>query len=147
MPGLLERLTEALRLAITDAHTECTTRHETGLANLEASPSWQKLTPEQRYELLTKHAVREVPTIAVGTTDEVLHTLQKTRLSELKAIRDALPARFNNVLAAAAKLLEPKAQEVSLPGTTIKNKEDLRAWLALVEEEILKKLKHGPVIV
>ena len=72
VPGLLETLTEALRLAITDAHTECTTRHETGLANLEASPSWQKLTPEQRYELLTKHAVREVPAIAVGTTDEVL---------------------------------------------------------------------------
>ncbi len=83
----------------------------------------------------------------MGTTDEVLHTLHKTRLSEWKAIRDAMPARFNNVLAAAAKLLEPKAQEVSLPGTTIKNKEDLRAWLALVEEEILEKLEHGPVIV
>ena len=48
VPGLLERLTEALRKAITEAHSECTTRHEAGLANLEASASWQKLTPEQR---------------------------------------------------------------------------------------------------
>ena len=94
--------------------------------DLEASPAWQKLTPEQRYEFLTKHAVREVPAIAVGTTEEVLDTLQKTRLSELKAIRDALPARFSNVLAAAAKLLEPKAQEVRLPGGTIKNEDDLQ---------------------
>ncbi len=103
VPGFLERLTEALRLAITDTHAGCTTRHETGLANLEASPSWQKLTPEQRYELLTKHAVREVPAIAVGTTDEVLHTLQKTRLSELKAIRDALPARTPRACVTAAR--------------------------------------------
>ena len=83
----------------------------------------------------------------MGTTEEVLHTLQKTKLSELKAIRDALPTRFSNVLAAAAKLLEPKAQEVSLPGGTIKNEDDLQAWLALVEEEIREKLKDGPVIV
>jgi len=147
VPGLLEKLTEGLRQAITDTHAECAARHESGLTNLEASLSWQKLTPEQRHELLTKHAVREVPSIAVGTTDEVLYTLQKTKLSELKAIRDALPARFSNVLAAAAKLLEPKAQEVSLPGRTIKNEDDLRSWLSQVEEEIRKKLKHGPVIV
>jgi hypothetical protein len=38
-----------------------------------------------------------------------------TKISELKAIRDALPTRFSNTLAAAVKLLEPKAQAVSLP--------------------------------
>ena len=147
VPALLERLTDALRKLITEIHGECTTRHEAGLALLEASSAWQKLTPEQHHELLTMHGVREVPVIAVGTIDDVLHTLQKTKISEWKAIRDAMPARFSAVLAAAEKLLEPKAREVSLPGRTIKNEDDLRSWLAQVEQSIRKELQHGPVIV
>jgi hypothetical protein len=77
VPGLLERLTEALRNAITEVHGECTKRHEAGLALLEGSSAWQKLTPEQRYELLTRHGVHEVPAVEVGSTDEVY-----TRFSE-----------------------------------------------------------------
>jgi hypothetical protein len=88
-----------------------------------------------------------MPTIAVGTTDEVLATLQKTKVSELQAICDALPTRFTNALAAAAKLLEPKAHHVSLPGSTIKNEDDLQTWLSLAEEKIREELKDGPVII
>ena len=40
----------------------------------------------------------------------------RPKLSELRAIGDALPTRFSNALAAAAKLLEPKAQHVKLAG-------------------------------
>ena len=57
-----------------------------------------------------------------------------------------MPTRFNNALAAAAKLLEPKAQEVKLPGGTIKDEDDLKSWLASAEEAIRAKLDDGPVI-
>jgi hypothetical protein len=87
------------------------------------------------------------PTIAVGTTEEVLDTLRHTKLSELSAIRDAFPTRFNNAAAAAAKLLEPKAQHVSLPSGTIKNEDDLRLRLTAAGYKIRDKLKDGPVIV
>ena len=83
----------------------------------------------------------------MGTTEEVLDTLRHTKLSELRAFRDALPTRFNNAAATAAKLLEPKAQHVSLPGGTIRNDDDLKTWLAEAEERIRERLKHGPVIV
>jgi hypothetical protein len=85
--------------------------------------------------------------IAVGTTEEVLASLQKTKVSELQAMCDALPTRFSNAVAAAAKVLEPNAQQVKLPGGTIKNEDDLRNWLTAVEAEIRAKLKGGPVIV
>jgi hypothetical protein len=147
VPGLVNKLTEALRKALNEAHTACTAAHEKGLESLEANVTWQKLKPEQRYEILSKNGVRQMPTIAVGTTDEVLATVQKTKVSELQAIRDALPTRFSNAAAAAAKLLEPQAQHVSLPGGTIKNEDDLQTWLSLAEEHIRGKLKEGPVIV
>jgi hypothetical protein len=87
-----------------------------------------------------------MPKIAVGTTEEILDTLSHTKLSELRAISDALPTRFQNAAAAAAKLLEPKAQHVHLPGGTIKNNDDLESWLAEAKVCIQKKLKDGPVI-
>ncbi len=36
VPGMVSRLTEALRKALTEAHNACTTAHESGLADLEA---------------------------------------------------------------------------------------------------------------
>lgn len=147
VPGLIEKLAAALREALNEAHAACVTSHENGLTALDASPTWQKLTPEQRYEILTAYSVRQVPVIAVGTTDEILNTLQQTKLSELRALSDALPTRFGKALNAAAKLLEPKAQPVTLPSATIKDDDDLKAWLSSAEERIREKMKTGPVIV
>ncbi len=147
VPTLVEKLAAALREAINQAHDACVASHENGLSNLDASPTWQKLTPDQRYELLSTYNVRQVPTIAVGTTNEILNTLRQTKLSELRALSDALPTRFGKALNAAAKLLEPKAQPVTLPSGTIKDEGDLKAWLTAAEEQIRERLKDGPVIV
>jgi hypothetical protein len=147
VPHIVEKLTAGLRSALNQAHAACSSAHEDGLASLEASATWQKLSPEQRYELLSASAARVVPPIAVGTTDEILTTLRQTRLSELSAIADALPTRFGNALAAAAKLLEPQAQHVKLPGGTIRDEDDLKAWLTTAAEQIRAKLSNGPVII
>ncbi len=146
VPGLVEKLAAALREAINQAHTACTTSHENGLTSLDESATWQKLTPEQRYDILSENGVREVPKVTVGTTEEILATLRQTKLSELKALSDALPTRFGKALNAAAKLLEPKARPVTLPGGTIKNEDELKVWLASAEERIREKLADGPVI-
>jgi hypothetical protein len=147
VPGMIEKLTTALRTALNETHAACVCGHESGMATLEASPTWQQLKPEQRYDLLSKSGARVVPPINVGTTEEVLDTLRQTKLSELRAVCDALPTRFSSALAAAAKLLEPKAQAVSLPTGTIKDEGELKAWLAEAEQRIRTKLKDGPVIV
>jgi len=51
--------------------------------------------------------------------------------------------RFGKALNAAAKLLEPKARPVTLPGGTIKNEDALKVWLASAEERIRAKLEDG----
>ena len=86
-------------------------------------------------------------TVAVGTTDEVLATLNGTKLKEWKNLCDALPTRFSQALTAAARALEPKARPIKLPGGTIKSEHDLQTWLSLAGEQIREKLKEGPVIV
>ena len=147
VPGMVEKLTGALRDALNAKHGECTTAHLSRMEVIEATPTWKLLQPEQRYDILSKYGIRVMPAIAVGTAEEILDTLRHTKLSGFGDICDALPTRFNNAAAAAAKLLEPKAQEVSLPGGTIKNDDDLKAWLKEAEQRIREKMKDGPVIV
>ncbi|MBS0265404.1 MAG: hypothetical protein JSS02_25945 [Planctomycetes bacterium] len=146
VPGMVEKLTSALRAALNEAHAKFSADYDTRLTALTESPTWKQITQPQRHEILGANGIRLMPKIAVGTTEEVLDTLRHTKLSELRAISDALPTRFHNAATTAAKLLEPKAQHISLPGGTIKNDDDLKAWLTDAEDCIRKKLKNGPVI-
>ena len=146
VPGMVEKLTSALRAALNETHGKFSADYDARLTMLTESPTWKQITQPQRHEILGANGIRVMPTIAVGTTEEVLDTLRHTKLSELRALGDALPTRFSNATGAAAKLLEPKAQHVHLPGGTIKTDDDLRAWLTEAEDCIRKKLKEGPVI-
>jgi hypothetical protein len=147
VPGMMDKLTAALRAALNETHARLAAEHESRLLSLEASAAWQKLSSEQRYEILSANRIRVLPTVAVGTVEEILDTLRHTKLSELRATADALPTRFQTAAAIATKLLEPKAQHVSLPTGTIRNEHDLKSWLAQAEDSIREKLKDGPVIV
>ena len=146
VPGIVDKLTSALRTALNEAHDKFATDYEARMNTLTESPDWKQIEQPKRHEILGASGIREMPKIAVGTTEEILDTLSHTKLSELRAISDALPTRFQNAAAAAAKLLEPKAQHVHLPGGTIKNNDDLESWLAEAKVCIQKKLKDGPVI-
>jgi hypothetical protein len=146
VPGLIDKLTGALRSALNEVHARCTALHKEGQGTLAASPAWKKLTAAQQQAIASQYQLDGVPRITVGTTEEVLATLDGTRLKEWKNLADALPTRFSQALAVAAKLLEPKAQHVKLPGGTIRNEDDLQSWLSTAEEHIRDKLKDGPVI-
>lgn len=146
VPAIVEKLTNVLRTALNEAHTKFTRDYEARLEALTESPTWKQIEQPQRYEILSNNGIREMPKIAVGTTEEVLDTLRHTKLSELCAMSDALPTRFQNAAAQAAKLLEPKSQYISLPGGTIQNETDLQEWLDDVKGRVLAKLKDGPVI-
>jgi hypothetical protein len=147
VPGLVEQLTTALRTALNQAHARCRAINEEGKQSLTGSDLWKRLTPQQQQQLASENHLGGLPGIAVGTTEEVLASLNGTRLKEWKNLADALPTRFSQAQAAAAKLLEPEAQTVKLVGATIKNEADLTAWLEAVAQQIREKLKAGPVII
>ena len=67
-----------MRKALNEAHNACTTAHESGLADLEATAAWQALTPDQRFDILSSQGIRQMPEIAVGTTEEVLRQPRRT---------------------------------------------------------------------
>ena len=133
VPGMVEALTHSLRSALNAAYARCQVLQKEGSSSLSASDTWNRLTAEDRDDLSRQYQLDHLPGIKVGSTDEVLATLGATKLQEWGTLCDAIPTRFSQALAAAAKRLEPKAQQVKLPSVTIKNEDDLKTWLATVE--------------
>ena len=146
VPGMIETLTQALRDALNESRARCEVIRNEGVSTLDASETWKRLKPDDRESLAKQYQLDPLPAIQVGGTGEVLDTLKVMKLPEWDTLRDAIPTRFGQALAAAAKLLEPQAQHVKLAGGTIKDEADLKSWLKAAEEQIRIKLKEGPVI-
>jgi hypothetical protein len=114
---------------------------------LNSSDVWTKLTAEQQSSVLSVNGITDVAAVKVGTDDELLRTLDSTPMSSWADKAAAIPGRFSAALAQAGKLLEPKLQQVRLTSGTLKTPEDVKQWLSKKEDELLEKLKAGPVIV
>jgi hypothetical protein len=147
VPPLCEALTQALRAALVKARADFQEAHQQQMLVLGAAEAWQKLDGSQRTDLLRQFDLTSVPEIQTGTEAELVACLDRLPLDQWATRRDALPQRFQNVLVEAARLLQPKAFALALPRATIQSVEDLDAWVGQVRQEVLKRLKDGPVIV
>ena len=146
---LVSNLTQVLRDELNRLNSEYQSRHKNGMIRLDADVNWQKLEPEQRNNLLHEQhlTLADAPKLQVANTDEVLATLDHLSLSAFADRVAAIGFRFDEVLVAAAELMEPHAQFVKLPGRTIKTNEDIDAWLADAKQAIIQGLQKGPVII
>jgi len=113
---------------------------------LTASQVWNRLSDEQRTTLATTCQLTPPAKDAIGTDDEILAALRTSNLGDRGNLIDAVPQRFSRALDEASRLLEPKAQRVTLAGTTIHNAVELDQWLSDTRKLVEQKLKDGPVI-
>ena len=127
---LLKHAAGVLRTAVTLLHGEFETTHAKLSSDLGKSTAWPKLDADKKKELLSGEGLSVIPTISVGTDDDLIRTLDSTPLSSWKDKTDALAVRFSSVSAKAAKLLEPKLQRVHLTSGTLKSDEEVKKWLA-----------------
>ena len=147
VPDIRRATVDALRAAVTAAHRAFKSAYSAHMAVLDASDHWQKLSGEQRQQILISQGIDSVPSLAVGNESELLRALEQTSLPTWKIKTDALPQQFVNATLAAAKLLEPKTQHVHLTSSTLKSADDVKGWLAQTGAELLKKLKDGPIVI
>lgn len=142
----IQKATDTLRSALTERRQRYAEAREWEVRRLESAGVWQKLTPAQREQLLSATPVPDADNTPVGTEEELTAALSATPLHQWNDRTDALAGRVERLLAEAARLLEPKAQRVSLPSATIRNEAELDAWLAQARSAIETQLKEGPVI-
>jgi hypothetical protein len=119
------------------------------MERLAQDDNWQKLEPEQRNLLLSeqKLTLSDKPEFNVASTESVLTTLDKLPLATLVERVVALPARFDNVAADAAELMEPQAQFIQVPRRTLKSEDEIDAWLEDVKLQLTTALELGPIVI
>jgi hypothetical protein len=143
---ICDRLTDALRRAVTEVAQQYRETYADELTALDASTAWQHLSPEDREHILAQQALEAPGDVAVGTEDEILGSLAKTSLNDWRLQRDALSGRFGRVLETAAKLLSPKARKIHLPSATLSSEPDVDSWLTSVRTRLIEEIAAGPVI-
>ena len=146
---LLSNTTALLREELNNLNKAYSESWQTCMDIIEQNDSWQQLEQEQKQEILNKNILLSdaKPEVHVESSSAILETLERTNLNSFKDRLAALPARMNTALQSAAAILEPKAQVMRVPNRTIRNEAELEKWLDETKEQIMIKLKDGPVII
>ncbi|AII57423.1 P-loop containing nucleoside triphosphate hydrolase [Dehalococcoides mccartyi CG1] len=147
IPDIRKALVDALRKAITVAHREYENTFKEQMVALTTNGNWMMLASDQRNRILAEEGIDKSLTLTVASETDLINTLEKTPLPAWKTLTDALPQQFARAATAAAKLLEPKTQRIHLTSATLKTEQEVKAWLASTEKDLLAKLKTGPVVI
>lgn len=142
-------LTQVLRNELNDVKDHWDELWARGEARLASDENWGKLEPEQRYDLRKPHGLVEekVPRIAVESPEAVLRTLDAHPLAGLKDRLAAMTGRFDQLILAAARLLEPKVRKAQIPAATLRTEKDVEAWLVKTAVELKAQIRNGPVMI
>lgn len=146
---LITNLTQLLRDELNRLDGEYASRHAEGLKRLADDSNWQKLDPEQRYQIMSAQFLHEAarPKVDLRSTSDVLATLDNCSLPMFADRVAAMPARFDNVAKEVAELCEPQAQFIQVPHRMLKNDEDIDAWLDEVRQQLKTALQNGPIVI
>ncbi len=142
-----QKLGDALRNAVTDAHTQLELARSDGLRALEATTEWAEISADQRNGILQRNQLTPVTAPEVGSDEQVVETLRHVPLEDWEDKLAAIPGRLDAARKEAARILEPDSIEVKLPKKTIKSPEDLEEFLSEVRRLIEERLGEGPIIV
>jgi hypothetical protein len=144
---LLKGTAELLRSALREAHGRFKSVYEEERSRLEASDSWKKIKDAQRRRILEDEGIAEVPALSIGGDDDLVRSLDRTPLTSWAEKTDALSQRFANAAMKAAKLLAPKVQKHKPTSGILKTPAEVKAWVASLEKDLLKKLDDGPIVI
>jgi len=147
VPPVHDKAVKLLRGALKKAHAATKEVYDREMASLDDSPNWKKTKESDQERLLKEAGIVEVGDLSIGDDGSLIAALSERSLAVWSATADALPERFRQAVLAAAKLLEPKTQSVRLKSGTLKTAEDVKAWLAETEADLIAKLKRGPIVI
>ena len=147
IPAIHKEAVTTLRSTVKKAHDDFKTVYDREMATLTSNDNWAKITSDQQQDILNTEGIASIPPLSIGDDSSLLRTLAETPLTNWKTKNDALLTQFSNAAFAAAKLLEPKTQTVRLTSGTLKTEGDIRSWVNDVENDLMAKIKDGPIVI
>jgi len=147
VPAIHKKVVTVLRDALNTVYGEYKGLYESEMAKLTANENWKRIAEADRNRILAVEGINNLPAIEVSDDTALMRSLEECSLTSWRTRINALPQQFLNAAMAAAKLLEPKTQYVHLSSSTLHTPDEVKAWLAKTEKQLLDKLADGPVII
>ena len=144
---LRSTLADALRKAVLDAHAALEAAYAKGIASLESSSLWPRLTDADRSGILASVDLLPVAPLELSTDVALLSALDARSISARNAETDAVPGRVQKALEKAARILEPKVRSISIERSTLVTADDVDAWVERQKKTLVEAIKDGPVLV
>lgn len=142
-------LTDALRSALTTEVGDYADSRKTALDELTRSPVWETLTTERRAEIIREVGLADGHEPPLGTTSELLATLDNWPLGDWRVRIDALRTQAGKALELAARASASRTIVVKPPHVVIKPGDDAEVddYLDKLKTEIVGHLDAGDTVV
>ena len=147
VPDLIKKLADGLRAALAEAEKHYAAVFGEESTRLESAESWQQIEPPDRDRILSALRIARATKGATGMVEEVLESLERISLESWRTRTAALPQLFADARIQGDKLVEPKTRHVKLASATLRTPEEVKAWVAKTEQELLEHLTQGPIVV
>lgn len=144
---LRKKLEQALRTSLTTAHKAARDIHQREHDALIQSDDWKKLPADKQASIIAANRLEPIPPLDIATEDKLLAALNHRSLAGWAELADGLPTRFAKARADAARELEPKSQPFHVQRATLRNEDEIKAWLSKTQADLLAKLPDGPIII
>lgn len=147
IPAIHKDAVKALRAAVKKAHDNFKAVYDREMAALTENDNWKNISSDQQQDILDSEGIAGIPSLSIGDDSSLLRTLEETPLTNWKTKADALSQQFRNAALQAARLLEPQIQYVGLTSATLKSPEDVMDWVEETREDLMERIKDGPIII
>lgn len=144
---LRSTLADLLRKAVLDAHVTLESAYLQGIASLNGSSFWQRLTDVDHTDILAAVDLAPIAPLEISTDAALLSALDTRSIAARNAEIDAVPGRVQKALEKAARLLEPKVRSISVERSTLATTADVEAWVERQKKILVDAIKNGPVLV
>lgn len=141
------QVADALRAEVMAARSRWRQSFDQESSHLDASEVWARLAEADRTRLRTDLQLNPPPEPSLASEEDLERELTARPLSTWPERIDALPTRFAEAAARAARLMEPTVRAIRISGATLRSEADARSWVAAVEVQLLEELKKGPIVV
>jgi hypothetical protein len=136
---------DILRKALNKAQENHENAYSDAMALLNASSTWQKLSPSDQTRILGEVALVAPSKPEMGSDTELVVALDLKNLDARRTEAEAVPSRVTSALNKAAQLLEPKVQFVAIEKSVLRGESEVNAWLEALRRRLLDSLRAGPV--
>ena len=163
---LVSKLAAALRHALAARHAELNRAIETACAALADDATWLKLDAGARERIRGQTGLKEPPPLSVATDEDLLRALDARPLEGWRSAIDAVDPRTGQALQAAVDWIDantpsgdgdstggttlpapPRTTTVHVRRGTLADETAVREWLQEQEQNLVKAVRNGPVIV